>query len=194
MFFKTGLKVAVIKASFDLVTFFLGLSPLNNFHKAVSTFGWDILGWFTIFQILTFIIYIYTNNKKYILFSSLFFITLIFSYERTQLFVAIISNVLIFLYSRNYLTISKRRLLYKKVVVFSAIILFLIPIILKTEQGKDLYLRLASAIKFTGLVSLPKEPTKPEYSDSGHLKQSLLTTAYFLNMKIILGRRTQQKR
>ena len=181
LFFKTGLTVAVIKVSFDLISYFAGLGPLHSYGIRVSTFGGDILVWVGIFQVLTFIIYIYTRSKKYIFFSFLFLLTLILSYERTALFVPIISDALIFLYSIRYLDSLRRKSLYKKATLFSLIILFLIPVVLNTKKGQDLYWRFSSAIQFTGVVTVPSTGSMAQYSDNGHLRQSLLTTAYLLN-------------
>jgi hypothetical protein len=175
-FFVIGLYIGIFRATLDLFGFLTKTGVVNDYERNITTYGGDIQLWFSIFSILSFSIFLYLKRRKYLYFSLLFFICLLFSYQRTAFFVTLIFYASFYL---AYLFIFTRRFFryfFITIVVF-VFVFFAGSVFLKTEVGKDIFLRYSSALLFTGYVEIDNSQ-EPEYTDSGHFIQSKTVTEF----------------
>jgi hypothetical protein len=177
-FFKIGIALGIIRAMFDLICFITRTGVVNQFGRNITTFGGDIQVWFSIFSIILFSSFLYLKKRKYLYLSLLFLICLFFSYQRTAFFVTIIFYVSIYFI---YLFLFTKKFIRTFTISLSISLLFILigTLVLKTKLGKDLYLRYTSALVFTGYIE-NNTHVGPEYTDSGHYRQSTKVTDYLV--------------
>lgn len=177
-FFKIGLFVGLTKACLDLLTFITKSGVINYYGRYITTFGGDVQIWFSILSIATFTIFLHLKKKKYLIFSVIFLLCLLFSYQRTALLISAFYNLSFYVIYQYQYKIKLNRLFVFLIVIFLSII-YLFPIVLNTNYGKDLYLRYFSVFKIIG-ITIENKPSLPEYSDSGHIQQSTSATEFLL--------------
>jgi len=132
-----------------------------------------------IFQILSFALYLITKKKYFLIISSIFLITLILSYRRTSLLVAIISTLIIMLFVS-----FKNHSLSKLVSKFFSLLLVLFiffQIISSLNILNVNYLVNRHLGAFSYLRDDESQTDDPSLTDSGHLEQSIITSKTFLD-------------
>ncbi len=170
-FAKIGLYIGSLRAILDIVGFVTSTGVINYYGRHITTYGGDIQLWFSIFSVFSFSIFLYHKNKKFLYISLIFLVCLLFSYQRTAFFVTLIFyitfyTIYLFLFSKNFIKSFSITLFAISIIFMTMALLF------NTTIGKDIYLRLGSALAFTGYVAIENNSNDPEYSDSGHFEQS----------------------
>jgi len=178
-FFIILLFAATCKASLDIFVFISGYAPRNLFYRKVTTIGGDILIWLAILHTMTFALFLYTKKKLLLIPIMLIFVTMVFSYQRTAILISAIFDLVF--YALFTLLLSKKMgIFFRNLALGFFLVIISFYLLTITNVGQELILRYGSAIEFTGLIYLPDNIRSSEYSDSGHLEQSLKTTQFFL--------------
>lgn len=175
--FRVGFYVALGKACFDLGMFVIGQGLINVHGRHIASYGIEPLWWYGIFHVLLFSLYLHSKRKKYLFLSIVFFLCLLFSYSRTVLFDSLLVDILLMVISVFVLRRKIRQLL--PIFGVSAVVFILLFMIAGKPFFSDLMFRYQATLKFTGLFDIAERGIYDDYTDSGHIRQSVLVTQYF---------------
>lgn len=173
--FYIGAIVSFTKAIESLFFFMIGNGDVFM-SRAVTISQNDTLVWMAIFNCIFMGLYFHSQEKKYLVISLIYFIVLLLSYRRYALFVAIIINLIGFLF---YLKVKGKTKAIIKIFLLSFLIIFSFSIVSKSEIINEYINRYMGAMSYfiqfrdVGLIS--------EFSDTGHMIQSIAVTNYVLD-------------
>ncbi|KAA3616674.1 MAG: hypothetical protein DWQ05_13165 [Calditrichaeota bacterium] len=181
--FKIGLVITLSRAVLSILFFISGNGATWAGRNTTNIQG-DFLIWLAIFHVICFSIYLYSGKREFLYYNLIILFCLVFSFRRSALLLSFFTDALIYLFylykiDRNY----KRK--FKQMFFVFIFIVFVFPYLYtKSKIVFDFTNRYASALTFTGLVDVSDSignKNKGEYTDSGHLNQSLTTTYFFLD-------------
>jgi hypothetical protein len=176
-----GIIVAALRVVFSLFAVAIGKGQSDLFGRNLSIWQSDILAWVSFFSVFCLTTFLVTKEKKFLWLSILFLLCNFLSYRRTALLVNIASGLIIYLV--YIIRINKRLIvLYQFIGVLILVIFAGRFLYNRSSLVFDLTNRYVSAISFTGLASVDETVQgESEYTDSGHLKQSVTSWEFFLN-------------
>lgn len=167
-----GIIVSTVICFIGIYNYLFGLEFIAFNQKITIPFA-DILLWLAIFQIITINAFFITKKQVYKYLAVLHFVVLFLSFRRTYFWVATIVSCIIIYF--HYYRTRKVSLLVRYSLIFVTAIFFLITII-----GIDLDTYVYFIQRQLGVFN--DANTNDLYlSDSGHLDQTLATTATLFN-------------
>lgn len=184
-FLKSGIKVVVLKAVIAITAYFMG-NGMSLWSVPSTIVQGDTLLWIATFQIILFGIFLLNRKNIFIILSLILFVCLALSFRRTSLFLCIFSDVLLFVFW-GYITKNKIKIFSTLIPILLGIILF-VTVFGSNSKVQTYLARYFAAIEFTGLVKVSDQYNTDEFTDSGHLEQSLTTTnSLFNNLGMFWG-------
>ena len=175
--FTIGFYVLLTRAILSLLMYFSGHGMQFNGGAASTIPQMDTLIFLSAFQVLSVAMFLNTKDKKYLVFVLIFIATLFFSYRRSALGLGIIADIILLFY--YFLATPHKTQAIKMFMIFLGSLLILIFSFKMAMPAKfnDLFNRFAGAFSFFS----DKSSIPIEYSDSGHMEQSIRTTQEFFN-------------
>lgn len=173
---EIGMYVLLFRCIQSILVYFVGQRLYFNEIYPSSIPQMDILIYISLFQILALIKFLTTKDKLYLLYIIIFLCTLILSYRRSALFLALIADLFLLVY--YFKVLSQRKNILKILAGSIGLIFFLYTLFqaFMPDKVDDFIKRYAGAFSYLSKDEVLNE----NYSDSGHLEQSILTTKIFL--------------
>lgn len=181
--FKVGLIIGFLRALYSLVSFLIGKGMLFMNRNVTISHG-DTLLWMTIFHVILLALYFDLKKKRYLFYSIIFFLTLLFSYRRSALLLAVVTDIcfltFVLFYAKDKFNII---IFYGFLGVSIALFSFVGTQFISQDKLTDFKYRYKGAFFcFSDQAAKSRiMRAKREYSDSGHFNTSINTTKTFFN-------------
>jgi hypothetical protein len=172
--FTIGTYTILIRSVLSLLMYFSG-HGLSTFGMPGTIPQMDVQIYISAFQIIIFGKFLNSKKRIYLLYILIFFTTLFFSYRRSALGLSIIADLLLFAYY-SIVTPQKIRAINTFMSFAGVIIILIITMQLFMPQKVEMMFN-----RFSGAFSYFSNSAKidDDYSDSGHMEQSIETTKVF---------------
>jgi len=171
-----GAYVLLTKCIVSLLLYFTGRGSF--FADMPSTIPqMDILIYISAFQIIIFGKYLNTKKRVNLVYIFVFYLTLFFSYRRSALGLSIVADLLLFIY---YIVVTPQKIkAIKTFLSFIGIILLLVITLqfIIPDKIEKMFNRFTGAFSYFNKNAQVDE----EFSDSGHMEQSIETTKVFFD-------------
>jgi hypothetical protein len=138
----------------------------------------DVLIYLSVFQLLMLIQYLRTFEKKYLVYLMIFLVTLVLSYRRSALYVALVADIFLFLY---YYYVTPKKTRATRIILISVCV-GAVALVSFSILAPDKYDNFVN--RYLGAFSYFSNPSMKDddiYSDSGHMEQSIITTQVFFD-------------
>lgn len=173
-----GLYVLLILCIESDLLYFIGKGNIffGSFPSTIPQM--DLLIYISVFQLLMLIQYLKTMERKYLIYLAIFLVTLLFSYRRSALMVGLMADVILFAYYFHVTPVKTRAsriILTCLLVGAGAVITFSAA---APDKFNNLFNRYIGAFSYFSKANIKSDD---EFSDSGHMEQSLETTQIFFS-------------
>ncbi len=175
--FTVGLYVLLFRSIHALLFYFSGRGLAFNGGLPSTIPQMDTLIYLSAFQIICLALFLNTRNKTYLIYILIFLATLFFSYRRSALGLGLIADIILLGY---YLLVTPHKTKAIKMLVVFVGALIILGVSFQMAMPKkfdDVFNRMAGAFSF--FSSSSNSPN--EYTDSGHMEQSIETTQVFFD-------------
>lgn len=177
-FFKFGIVVVTLRAGIAIISYIFGKAMYMWSVPSTIVQG-DTLLWIATFQVILFGFFLFKRKHIFLILSLILFICLALSFRRTSLFLCLFSDIFLFM-GWAYITKHIKKIIPTLIPILLGIVLFVF--IFSNNSTVQIYInRYFAAIEFTGLVKVSDKYNSDEFTDSGHLEQSIITSETFFN-------------